>query len=145
MVEQIEVGLVSKVIGFVTRTPAELIKRRITANTMDFAGLRRNSDGDYELVRTNEVVSAKPVGELRQVSFTILHHIEYGGIFGEMTDSRYLEEGFDANAFYIDRDSPEKGAQRYQPMKIPNDVHQRYFATTGSFGVFFREIWLQNH
>jgi len=127
MVEQIEVGLVSKVIGFVTRTPAELIKRRITANTMAFAGLRKNLDEDYELVRTGEIVDAKPIGEMRKVSFIILRHIEYCGIFGAMTDARYLEKDFDANAFYIDCDSPEKGVQRYQPMKIPDGVHQRYF------------------
>ena len=145
MVEQIEVGLFSKVIGFMTRTPAELIERRRTGKNMFFAGLKRNSDGNYELIETSEVVDARsigkirkvsfeiggarPSGEIRQVSFRNLSILMPLAVSGAMTEARYLEEGFDANAFYIapnsiERTSESEGVQRYQPMRIPDEFYK---------------------
>jgi hypothetical protein len=131
MNDEIKVGLVSKVRGFVTGIPAELVERRRTGRTMFFAGLKKDPEGNYRLMRTKKVVNAKSVGEPRQVGFITLHDMMPRAVLGAMTDAIYLEEGFDANAVWIDDDSFKRtgelsGTQDYQPMKIPDKIYKAY-------------------
>ena len=92
----------------------------------EFTFLYRDNNGNYcyEFLDGNKkIVKAAPVGEARRVEHITLHDMMPYAVSAKMTDARFLEENFNANAVYIDHDKFERTGNlssitTYQPMLI---------------------------
>jgi hypothetical protein len=126
MAASIRIGLVSKVLAAFQGIPAELVERKRSQNPLLFERLYRDSKGIYRKVRTKEAVNPVPVGGQRYSPQAIFSYLLQHQIPTDMTEARFREEGFDANAFEIigTQAIERRGEQitqavvTYQPMRI---------------------------
>jgi hypothetical protein len=132
--EKIRIGLSSKLIGFITRTPSELIERRKNLMPIYFPRIFKDDFGDYHLIRTGEIVYP--------ISFNTPKHIKYNpnpdvmpyALWCKMTEDKFSDKYFKANAVYIFPEIihiPGKDLviQKYQPMIIPQEVYEKVLAS----------------
>ncbi len=121
--DQIKVGLISKIIGLTKGLPQELIERRRRKSMpCEFTFLYKDSNGSYQDGK-KRLVKAIPVGEARRVEYKKLVDMLPYAIRCQMTEAKFLEESFNANAVYIDHAKFERtgtlsGIATYQPMLI---------------------------
>lgn len=121
----IQVSLTSRVIAFTNKIPAELVERRRKRLPCDFARVTKDREGNYNY--KGQIIEAELVGKERKVTHPTFHDMMLYNVMSEMTEDKYLEEGFDANAVYVDQDKFERkdkfvGVTTYQPLKILEDL-----------------------
>lgn len=125
----VNIRLTSRVIALFKGLPSELVERQRSNIPYNFPFLSQNPDKNFVLLRRDgfdykeEIVNASPVGEPREVTHLTLHDMKYHAVCCAMTEAKFLEEGFDANAVFVLCDKFERleeyvGKTTYQPMKI---------------------------
>jgi hypothetical protein len=122
MAEQLRIGVLSRIKGWRSGEPPELVERRKRGIPIHVHYVGKDNAGNFVL--NGKPVTAQPVGEERGVIHLALQDMAEHAINAVMTEL-ILGKKLDANAVYI---NPEKSKMTgpitcvtiYQPLKINN-------------------------